>query len=83
MGIFSGNKKDFLKHLTWFLSVHFIIILLIKTEINTFSFLNSMVANIKEGKIGWYEENSGIFVIYIWAIVLAADGFFVFRKSKQ
>jgi len=80
-----GNRKDFYSHLLVFIVVHVLIFIMLRVDDDSFpSFLSRMLQSITEGKIWFYHEPSGIFVGFVWLVILFIQGIYVFFvKNKK
>ncbi|GGJ45349.1 2TM domain-containing protein [Virgibacillus salexigens] len=75
----TSAHKDFIKHITLFIVIHIIINMLLRTGTESMpQFFPSIQQSILEGEIWFYQEQTGIFITFIWFVILIGQGFYVF-----
>jgi len=77
-----GTVREFYQHLLLFVSVHVALFFLLRMDTPP-SFIEKVIQWIKEDKIWFYHKETGIFVTFIWFIILVGQGILVSSKSSM
>lgn len=79
----SKRRQAFLAHLLIFILGHAGFFVLLQMDFTMTGIVQTYMTWIQEGKIGYYDLDTGIHVNTVWLIILIADGVHAFYGKEH